>query len=350
MAQEWYYTQGDRKVGPVSVKELKQAAADGTMQPTDLVWTEGMREWKEARTVKGLEGVWPSSPSSTPARRTAQYVAVRPPLDADDHEDEENRPAPTSERALPKSSALPEVVQQWWLIGLSLFCCFPVGLVLVWMHPRLTKSTKWTISGVVGVLFVGMMILGQIHQKAVNDSIAEADRAWASGDKQGAVEKYRKLLDSGDDALLSDDKKPLVYGRVIDYDAESGNAGSAVKLAEKALERGIEPSVYHPAGRDAVTEVKDRLAEAKKSKAVAEARKAAKSKKKTEYTLQELRDLFPIPGSTSKDVYDTLGKPKTEREEGKFLFYVYFILPSDKGVIFGFENGKLVHIDRPRER
>jgi hypothetical protein len=256
MAQEWYYTQGDQKVGPVSVKELKQAAADGTLQPTDLVWTDGLKEWKEARTVKGLEGIWPSSPPSPPARRTAKPVAERPPSDADDQEDDEGRPAPTRSRASSNPSGLPEVTQQWWLIGLSLFCCFPVGLVFVWMHPRLTKSTKWTISGMVGVLFIGMMILGQIRQKAVNDSIADADRVWASGDKKGAVEKYRKLLDSGDDTFLTDEQKPLVYGRVIDYDAESGNAGSAVKLAEKALERSIEPSANQPAGQAAVAEAK----------------------------------------------------------------------------------------------
>jgi hypothetical protein len=67
MAQEWFYSQGDRKVGPVSAKELKVAATAGTLQPTDLVWTDGMKDWKEARTVKGLAGVWSTSPGDTSA-------------------------------------------------------------------------------------------------------------------------------------------------------------------------------------------------------------------------------------------------------------------------------------------
>ena len=78
-----------------------------------------------------------------------------------------------------------------------------------------------------GVLFIGVMILVQLKQKAIADSYADADRTWVSGDKKGAIDKYRKLLDGGDDTYLTDEQKPLVYGRVIDYDAESGNTESA---------------------------------------------------------------------------------------------------------------------------
>jgi hypothetical protein len=81
MAQEWYYAQGDQKVGPVSARELKQAAADGTLQTTDLVWTDGMTEWKEARSVKGLAGLWTTQPAAAPAASTAAlaHPATRPP-------------------------------------------------------------------------------------------------------------------------------------------------------------------------------------------------------------------------------------------------------------------------------
>lgn len=193
MAQEWYYTQGDRKVGPVSARELKQAATDGTLQPTDLVWTDGMTDWKEARTVKGLEGIWPSSPPSTPARRTAKPVAVRPPLDADDHEDEESRPAPTRGRASLKSSALPEVAQQWWLIGLSLFCCFPAGLILIWLHPQLKKTTKWVITGVVGVISIALMV----NSAQQGGKTGGADTGGVSGSKGGDSPEWVEVAVSG---------------------------------------------------------------------------------------------------------------------------------------------------------
>jgi hypothetical protein len=193
MAQEWYYTQGDRKVGPVSAKVLRQAAADGTLQPTTLVWTEGMKEWKEARMVKGLEGLWPSSPLSTPARRTAKPVAVRPPSDADDHKEKESRPAPTKGRESLKSSALPEVAQQWWLIGLSLFCCFPAGLILIWLHPQLNKTTKWVITGVVGVIFIALMA----NSARQGGGPGEANTGGVSGSKGGDDSEWVEVAVSG---------------------------------------------------------------------------------------------------------------------------------------------------------
>ena len=54
MPQEWYYTKDGDRQGPITSKQLKQLAASGDLQPTDLVWTEGKDEWKPARIVKGL--------------------------------------------------------------------------------------------------------------------------------------------------------------------------------------------------------------------------------------------------------------------------------------------------------
>jgi hypothetical protein len=54
MAQEWYYAQGGRKVGPVSEAELRQAAATGKLSADDLVWREGMPQWRAASNVEGL--------------------------------------------------------------------------------------------------------------------------------------------------------------------------------------------------------------------------------------------------------------------------------------------------------
>jgi GYF domain 2 len=129
MAQEWYYTQGDRKVGPVSAKELGEAAKSGKLQPTDMVWTDGMKDWKEARSIKGLESIWPIA-SLPPVPRIAKPVAVQPTPPNGDEVDVTRRPSVTSGRSS-QPSALPEFAQQWWLIGLSMCCCFPVGLILV---------------------------------------------------------------------------------------------------------------------------------------------------------------------------------------------------------------------------
>lgn len=54
MVQEWYYSRGGERTGPVSGAELKQLAASGELDPSDEVRREGMSEWLPARQVKGL--------------------------------------------------------------------------------------------------------------------------------------------------------------------------------------------------------------------------------------------------------------------------------------------------------
>ncbi len=51
---EWHYSKNDTQFGPISSAELKQLAASGGLSPSDLIWKEGMVEWKVAGTVKGL--------------------------------------------------------------------------------------------------------------------------------------------------------------------------------------------------------------------------------------------------------------------------------------------------------
>jgi hypothetical protein len=57
MATEWYYTiNGQQAPAPVSAAQLKQLATNNQLQPTDLVWQEGMATWMPASSVKGLFG------------------------------------------------------------------------------------------------------------------------------------------------------------------------------------------------------------------------------------------------------------------------------------------------------
>jgi hypothetical protein len=87
MADLWYYTKDGRQQEPVSAVELKRLATAGTLTSTDLVWKEGMAEWAQAGTVKGL---FPSAAAGSaygfaPASRT------------------EPRPVPEDRERLPRS-------------------------------------------------------------------------------------------------------------------------------------------------------------------------------------------------------------------------------------------------------
>ncbi|MEI6422960.1 MAG: DUF4339 domain-containing protein [Lentisphaerota bacterium] len=42
---EWYYSVGNKQVGPVDEKIMRQLIESGTVNRTTRVWREGMREW-----------------------------------------------------------------------------------------------------------------------------------------------------------------------------------------------------------------------------------------------------------------------------------------------------------------
>jgi|GEM_PF-2056418 len=44
MAKEWHYAIDGEKHGPVTSQQLKELAASGDIQPTDLVWTSGNQQ------------------------------------------------------------------------------------------------------------------------------------------------------------------------------------------------------------------------------------------------------------------------------------------------------------------
>ncbi|MBW2039469.1 MAG: DUF4339 domain-containing protein [Deltaproteobacteria bacterium] len=78
MGSEWFYIRAGQSVGPVSPSELKQMAASGQLKPSDLVWKEGLPNWRKAASVKGL-----FPPGSQPARQ------VPPPLSSEAVDEED---------------------------------------------------------------------------------------------------------------------------------------------------------------------------------------------------------------------------------------------------------------------
>jgi hypothetical protein len=51
---DWFYSEGDKRQGPVTEDALRQLVADGRLKPADLVWKDGMADWVAARTVPTL--------------------------------------------------------------------------------------------------------------------------------------------------------------------------------------------------------------------------------------------------------------------------------------------------------
>ena len=52
MSQQWYYTRGGgSQIGPVETDALRQLIAVGNVTADDLVWSEGMADWRRAADV-----------------------------------------------------------------------------------------------------------------------------------------------------------------------------------------------------------------------------------------------------------------------------------------------------------
>jgi hypothetical protein len=74
METQWYYTDQGQRRGPVSPEQLKQLATSGRIQPSDMVWKQGMAQWAAASEIKGLwpEGVLVPTSESPPPLPTPQ--------------------------------------------------------------------------------------------------------------------------------------------------------------------------------------------------------------------------------------------------------------------------------------
>ncbi|HTW94542.1 MAG TPA: RDD family protein [Tepidisphaeraceae bacterium] len=66
----WYYAKDNRQIGPVDHAVLRDLIARGVVGPADLVWTEGMPNWRAAATIPELQT--PQSPAA-PSYAAPQY-------------------------------------------------------------------------------------------------------------------------------------------------------------------------------------------------------------------------------------------------------------------------------------
>ena len=118
-------------------------------------------------------------------------------------------------------------------IGPLLLFCFPIGLFLVWKHSSWTNKTKWIWSGAwAGIMLIGF-IGSQMERQETAKVLAEANALWDSGKKGDAVNKYHYLLSQYRSSLDNSDR-PLVLKRVIEFDADNGNAVEAKTLIQEA--------------------------------------------------------------------------------------------------------------------
>lgn len=72
---EWYYAKENEKIGPVEKEELLDLIKQKVVKGEDLVWTQGMEDWKKTKEIDALSStVDTSSPPPNNAENSADVV------------------------------------------------------------------------------------------------------------------------------------------------------------------------------------------------------------------------------------------------------------------------------------
>ncbi len=103
----WYYSKNGTQFGPVAEEELSGKIASGEVSGADLIWQEGMTDWKPASQVPAFQG---SAPMAPPPVSTGNVSMAQPPA-----------------MATGQYQQIPNYL--WQSIVATVLCCMPFGVV-----------------------------------------------------------------------------------------------------------------------------------------------------------------------------------------------------------------------------
>ena len=212
MTVAWYFERDGHRCGPFSGAQMQELAASGRLQVNDLVRRGADGKSVPAEQVKGLFS------NGAAKNRPAPPPPALPHLQSRD-KNTASMGSTTSARA-GNSTSSRKVVVLSVVAGACLFlCCGGLGL---------------------------LAMFGMKMENTTRKQLAEGDALWDKGDKPGEVGKYRDIIDNQRAVFLKEEDRPRLYGRVIDYEYESGHADAGKKLIDEADRNNIAPAVSHP--------------------------------------------------------------------------------------------------------
>lgn len=168
-------------------------------------------------------------------------------------------------------------VPLWQRIPLAVILtvgCFPVGLYLLWYNPRISRRTKLVWGGGLACLLILGGIITRIEIENAKAELAAASQLWSADDKPAAISKYRALVNRHFLGIPQSERS-VIIGRVIDFDAESGNDLSVAELLKIADEEQVVPTLASEKARQL------------QANHLAEKKRLAESQALTEKTAQE---------------------------------------------------------------
>ncbi len=166
MAHDWFIVRDGKETGPHTTAQLKEMATNGRLKPNDKVRRGDMKAANKASAIKGLFAT--GEPAST--KQASLSSSDAPPA--------------AQKKGVPSKKPL---IIASVVGGACLFlCCGGFGIIAMF---------------------------GTKMQDAARKQLVEADGLWDRGDKDGAVGKYRAILEGHRDTFLKEEERPRVYGR-----------------------------------------------------------------------------------------------------------------------------------------
>ena len=110
---QWYYSKNSMQLGPISQAELLSKINSGEVLRSDMVWRDGMPDWKPASQIAEF-GLSAPAVLTPPPPPQAGYEATAPY-------------APPSQVSMqPTSMMIPNYL--WQSIVVTILCCWPCGI------------------------------------------------------------------------------------------------------------------------------------------------------------------------------------------------------------------------------
>jgi hypothetical protein len=206
----WYFVKDGTQQGPVSDEQLRSMARDGSLRGEDLVWQEGMPDWRPAMEVPGIEfrrelpqelptmpiPAAPSYPPPAPHFEPEPHQMQSPPIQSPPVQSAPIQSTPIQTPPITGPGASPYVpptahlgsgagadIPNYlpWAIIATILCCMPTGIVSIIYASRANSAKAmgdiagarkaagtaktWLIVSVVaallvGVLYIVLMVMG----------------------------------------------------------------------------------------------------------------------------------------------------------------------------------------------
>lgn len=192
---EWFYGKDNKQQGPISAAQLKQLAESGHLQPTDLVWREGMAEWMAASKVKGLFDETPPVAAVRPGP-PPEVASQEPPSGATPAQPWSGASPPDATAASPEAAVpRPRAASM-----------HPLDLALQYVRTQFTdrflEATEklFTVGGHYGlyvamVLVLGFAVIGGVRMNDLNVVLGSLALAIGLAILQYAAVRFSKALD-----------------------------------------------------------------------------------------------------------------------------------------------------------